>query len=80
MQTFPIEMQIFYRDHQNGIYRVLSYYLSKSLVELPLHIILPCVFTLIYYWMSNLNPNIDRFFIWLFISVITAQVCISFGK
>ena len=33
IKNFPVEKDIFEREHQNGCYRVVSYYLAKSLVE-----------------------------------------------
>ena len=33
VNTFPAEVPIFIREHQNGVYSVISYYLSKTLID-----------------------------------------------
>lgn len=33
LNSFPAELPIFYREHQNSMYRVINYYLSKLLSE-----------------------------------------------
>ena len=47
-QNFPTERNIFEREHQSGCYRVISYYLAKSIAEVrqerhSLFCILKCV-------------------------------------
>lgn len=33
INSFPPEIPIFLREHYNGLYRVLAYYLSKLMIE-----------------------------------------------
>lgn len=33
IKTFPLEIPIFMRDHQNGMYRVLAYYVAKIFTD-----------------------------------------------
>ena len=75
-----MELPIFLREHFNGSYRVDTYYITKQLAELPIFLVLPCVFVSIFYWMVGLNSEIDRFFICMGIIVLLVQVVLGFGK
>jgi hypothetical protein len=33
LNTFPAEIPIFLREHQNGMYMVITYYLSKIFID-----------------------------------------------
>jgi ATP-binding cassette, subfamily G (WHITE), eye pigment precursor transporter len=33
INSFPAELPIFYREHQNGMYRVINYYMSKVISD-----------------------------------------------
>lgn len=33
VNVFPIELPIFYRDHENGMYRVFSYFIAKIITD-----------------------------------------------
>lgn len=46
-------MPIFMREHFSHIYRVDAYYLAKNISELPQYIILPAIFTVIFYFMAG---------------------------
>jgi len=50
-KVFPAEIPIFRREHFNGMYSVLAYYVSKTTAELPNFIVLPLVHCLIVYFM-----------------------------
>lgn len=63
INTYTAEMPIFFREHQNRMYRVSSYYLSKSMVDLPGYIILPFVSLTIVYWMANIGNDLQKFLI-----------------
>nr|QUF59467.1 ATP-binding cassette transporter Abcg-like2 [Brachionus angularis] len=79
VNVFPIELPIFYRDHENGMYRVISYYLAKILTDLPNFFILPIVFMSIVYWMANLNNDAERFFICVGVIILVVQCSLAFG-
>lgn len=68
------------REHRNGMYRTDVYFLSKTLAELPLFILMPVMFTTICYYMVGLNPGIDKFLTTCAIVTLVANVSTSFGK
>lgn len=79
-QAITAELPIFLREHFNGMYRTDVYFISKSLADLPLFIILPFIFISIPYFAIGLNPAADRFFIASGIIILVANVASSFGK
>ncbi|RNA30833.1 white isoform X1, partial [Brachionus plicatilis] len=79
INTFPAEIPVFIREHQNSMYRVVSYYLSRILIDLPVFIIIPIIFVSIIYWMSDLSREGNRFAICVFMIILVAQCSVSFG-
>jgi ABC-2 type transporter len=77
--TFPIEKQYFDRDREAQVYSVLAFYLSKVLADLPFEFLLPTLQGTILYWMANLNPAVDRFFIFLAIIFLINNVVQALG-
>jgi len=70
------EMNVFLRERGSKTYKVSSYFLGKTLAEVPNLIILPIINSAITYWLCNLNPAVDRFFMFMLIIImvnITAQ-------
>lgn len=53
LQVFCLELPVFYREHQNGMYRTGVYFWAKTLSETPLFIFIAIVFTTITYWMTG---------------------------
>ena len=72
---------IFYslREHFNGTYRIDVYFISKQIVELPLYALEATILFTILYWMAELNPEAERFFIFLGIAFLVLQVVMSLG-
>ncbi|XP_054160064.1 protein white-like [Oppia nitens] len=79
VNTFCAEIPIFHRDHENGIYRVSSYFLAKMIAELPTYIFIPSLFVCIFYFMVGLNSNVGAFFYCLLICILIANSATSFG-
>nr|UOU03361.1 ATP-binding cassette subfamily G-like 11-1 [Brachionus rubens] len=79
IKVFPIEIQIFLREHHNKLYSVFSYYLTKSLVELPIHVLMPATFTLIFYLMVGINSDVSSVVSFTFFIILVAQCGVSLG-
>ncbi len=69
--TFPDERAIINKERASRTYRVSTYFLSKSLVELPRTLIATALFVVIFYWMVGLRPEAEYFFLFLFIVLLT---------
>ena len=54
---FPFERPIFMREYATGTYSAISYFISKSLLELPLAFIQSCVQYIIVYFMISYRGN-----------------------
>ncbi|CAB4444821.1 unnamed protein product [Rhizophagus irregularis] len=74
--SFPLELDMLMKERQSRTYRLLSYYLSKQIAELPLVLVNPILFTIPVYWATNLLPDFGRFVAYLIVvllGVLTSQ-------
>nr|XP_026500205.1 ATP-binding cassette sub-family G member 4 [Vanessa tameamea] len=77
--TFPSEMSILLKEHFNRWYSLGSYYISITIVDLPISIVSCAIFSVIVYLMSSQPLDIARFAMFFAISVYTVLVAQSFG-
>lgn len=77
--TFPSEMSILSKEHFNRWYSLGSYYISITIVDLPITIVSCAVFSAIVYTMSGQPMAISRFGMFFAISLYTVLVAQSFG-
>ncbi|XP_049807634.1 protein white-like [Schistocerca nitens] len=79
INVFCSELPVFSREHLNGMYRTDVYFLSKTLAELPIFIVIPLIFTSVSYYMVGFNPDPQRFAVATLIVILVANVATSFG-
>ncbi|XP_015906784.1 protein white isoform X2 [Parasteatoda tepidariorum] len=79
VNAFTLEQPIFLREHWNGMYRTDIYFLSKTLAEAPILLIVTALFVVITYWMIGLNSDPVAFAICLVIFTLIANTAASFG-
>ncbi|XP_054159477.1 protein white-like [Oppia nitens] len=79
IKTFCIELPLFLREHNNGMYRVSAYFFAKTLAEAPFYLLLPFLFVCIFYYMVGLNSGIIQFLTCALVSVLVANTACSFG-
>eukprot|EP00667_Euglena_gracilis_P001372 EG_transcript_1372 len=79
VHTFPAEKAVLNREHRNGLYNIFPYYLSKFASELPFQILLPMIFSSIFYWLVNLNPGVGQFFLFMGIIILLNVTACSLG-
>ncbi|XP_047320287.1 ABC transporter G family member 14-like [Impatiens glandulifera] len=77
--TFPQERAILVKERSSGMYRLSSYFLAKSVGDLPLELALPTAFTLILYFMGGLNPKPQAFCLSLVVILFNVLVSQSLG-
>ncbi|XP_070548164.1 protein white-like [Ptychodera flava] len=70
IRSIQPEAVLFFREHSSGMYRTDAYFLAKSLMEIPICLIVAILGGSISYWMTGLNPEIERFFTYLFLLLL----------
>lgn len=53
--TFPKELKVINKERKQRQYRLSAFCLSKTLSEIPLAVLQPCVYMCVIYWVANLN-------------------------
>ncbi|KAK9076051.1 hypothetical protein SSX86_004383 [Deinandra increscens subsp. villosa] len=77
--TFPQERRMLIKERSSGMYRLSSYFLARTIGDLPLELALPTAFTLIFYWMGGLKPDPSTFVLSLLAVLYTVLVAQSLG-
>ncbi|XP_073313781.1 ABC transporter G family member 14-like [Primulina huaijiensis] len=77
--TFPQERNMLKKERSSGMYRLSSYYLARTVGDLPLELALPTIFTFIFYWMGGLKPDPATFIFSLLIVLLSVLVSQSLG-
>ncbi|XP_078612477.1 protein white-like [Branchiostoma floridae x Branchiostoma japonicum] len=79
VQTFPLEVGIFKREHGDGMYRTDVYFICKVLAQIPATTVVAFVYTTIAYWMVGLYPGWKQYLIAVATMILVANVGMSFG-
>lgn len=62
------------RERASGVYGVVPYWLARSFIDIPIHILLPVIFNSIIYFMAGLRPSAGAFFIHLGVTILNCMV------
>ncbi|ESL06716.1 ATP-binding protein cassette protein [Trypanosoma rangeli SC58] len=65
------ERAIFLREHSNGMYRAVAYFIGKVLQDVPIGMLANFVFDAIVYFMVGLQPRADKFFLFYLVCTLT---------
>lgn len=57
------ERAMLFHELEDGLYSVTSYFFAKVIGELPEHIAFVVFYSVPIYWLANLNPGVDNFFL-----------------
>ncbi len=77
--TFPSERSVLNKDRASGAYRLSAYYLAKSSVDLPIDMLYPLLFTLMWYWAVGFNPSFVSFLLQGITMMLNVSVSLSIG-
>ncbi|XP_038906339.1 ABC transporter G family member 9 [Benincasa hispida] len=77
--TFPKERMILEKERASGMYRLSSYFISRTTSDLPMELVLPTIFIVIIYAMAGLKRTAANFFATLFSQLLSVLVAQGFG-
>ncbi|XP_028755015.1 ABC transporter G family member 14-like [Neltuma alba] len=77
--TFPQERRMLIKERSSGMYRLSSYFLARTIGDLPLELALPTAFVFILYWMGGLKPHPMTFILSLLVVLYSVLVSQSLG-
>ncbi|XP_035783488.1 ATP-binding cassette sub-family G member 4-like [Anopheles albimanus] len=77
--TFPTEMGVILKEHFNRWYTLKCYYLSVSIIDIPLSVFCCLIFTVIIYLMSGQPMEWFRFGMFFTISLLIVMIAQSIG-
>eukprot|EP00737_Agarophyton_chilense_P000791 gb/GEZJ01000879.1/.p1 GENE.gb/GEZJ01000879.1/~~gb/GEZJ01000879.1/.p1 ORF type:complete len:663 (-),score=109.89 gb/GEZJ01000879.1/:2916-4904(-) len=69
---FPLERSVVTRERASNMYRTSSYYLSKTVTDMPKTLFFNALFSLIVYWMVGFKQTAGAFFIFLLVVFLTS--------
>ncbi|KAJ2797856.1 hypothetical protein H4R21_004155, partial [Coemansia helicoidea] len=77
--AFAGERLVFLRESQGGYYALPAYFLSKNIIELPIQVIMPIIYSSISYWLLGLRHDGVKFIVYT-VTAIALNLCgFSFG-
>ncbi|KAL5006506.1 hypothetical protein ScPMuIL_015312 [Solemya velum] len=79
LDVFPSELQIFLREFGLDLYRVETYFLSKTISDLPYCILIPFTVTTIIYWMAGFRQDAESYLIAAGVAILVANAAVSLG-
>jgi len=75
--SFPLERAMLMKERASDLYSLTAYFFARTLGDLPLDLVLPSIFLIIVYFMTNLRRTAGAFLlsvISVYLFVIAAQV------
>eukprot|EP00741_Cyanophora_paradoxa_P023432 tig00021582_g22636.t1 len=78
LTLFLQERELFVRETAAGAYRPSTFFMAKSLTEVPQRVIFPFIFGTILYWMTGLNPAGERYILFVITVILIAAVASSY--
>lgn len=75
--SFPLERAMLMKERASDLYSLTAYFFARTLGDLPLDLVLPSIFLVIVYFMTNLRRTAGAFLLSLisvYLFVIASQV------
>lgn len=75
---FPVERAVYLRDQASGLYVTSSFYMGRSMAELPLHLLWGFLVGVITYTMMGFQEDWGRFWIYVLNMVLITNTGVAF--
>jgi ABC-type multidrug transport system ATPase subunit/ABC-type multidrug transport system permease subunit len=80
LMTFTIEKPKFYKEQESKMYGVLPYFLSKTILEIPLQVVLSIISFFVTYFLAGLSTNsFENYFIFILTIFLTGYTGSTFA-
>ncbi|KAK3770917.1 hypothetical protein RRG08_036516 [Elysia crispata] len=79
LTSFPGEMSLVRREYGSSLYNTATYFITKSIAELPLNLFTSILFMSITYWMIGLRDTLEAFFIASTVAVTSTLIAVYVG-
>jgi ABC-type multidrug transport system ATPase subunit/ABC-type multidrug transport system permease subunit len=79
MQTFSRESALLHRERAKKMYRVLPFFIAKTLSDMTNNVFMPMIYGMIVYWTANLRSSAGAFFMYLLSYYLTMSTAQSMG-
>ena len=76
---FIMERPVFLREYANKTYGIWSYYMTKSVIEIPFQLILPVLVSIMIYFTVGMTATIGRFLIFNLVLILDVLTATSLG-
>lgn len=77
--SFPLEVSVFIKENFNGWYSLKSYYLARSIAELPPILFFPILYGTVSFFLTHQLFELWRFGLYLFILIFVAFLAQGVG-
>ena len=67
LYPFIMERPVFLREYANKAYSPFPYFLSKTIIETPLQVLLPMALSIVCYWTTGLDHSPEQFLIFMLV-------------
>lgn len=78
-KVFCEEFPVFLREFRSGLYRTDTYFLGKTMAEVPIFLIIPIIFNSIVYPLVGLRKDYKAFIIATAVLTLVTNISTSFG-
>ncbi|KAM7250818.1 hypothetical protein ACFE04_022701 [Oxalis oulophora] len=77
--TFPTELKMLEKERSSGMYKLSSYFMARTIGDLPMELILPTFFIITTYWMAGLKHSVINFILTLLVILLNVLVSQGLG-